>query len=76
MLKEGRPGLSEEQKVDMWRRWRRGESINDIAATLERTRTSIEACLVQQGGMARDNLDENSATIRMRRIPWPGDGRA
>jgi len=52
MLKEGRPGLSEEQKVDMWRRWRRGESINDIAAIMRRSRTSIEASLVQNGGIA------------------------
>lgn len=52
MLKEGRPGLSEEQKVDMWQQWRRGETINDISASLGRTRSSIEASLVQCGGIA------------------------
>lgn len=52
MLKEGRPGLSEEQKVEMWRQWRRGASVNNIAAALGRTRTSIQASLIQLGGIA------------------------
>jgi hypothetical protein len=37
MLKEGRPDRSEEQEVDMWRRWKAGYSIREICQALNST---------------------------------------
>lgn len=37
MLKEGRPELTEPQRVEMWRLWRAGRSMDDIADALELT---------------------------------------
>jgi hypothetical protein len=34
MPKEGRPGLTGEQKADMWRRWKAGYSIRPIEAVI------------------------------------------
>jgi hypothetical protein len=41
MLKEGRPGLTEEQKVDMSRRWKVGYSIREICQALKRNSSPV-----------------------------------
>lgn len=30
MLKEGRPGLTDAQKVELWRQWKAGHSMEEI----------------------------------------------
>jgi IS30 family transposase len=52
MLKEGRPGLTEEQKADMWRRWKAGYSIRDICLALKRNSSPIHQQLAIRGGIA------------------------
>jgi IS30 family transposase len=52
MIKEGRPGLTDAQRADMWRRWRAGLSSRDIAGALGRAQPSIWEHLVQRGGIA------------------------
>lgn len=52
MLKEGRPGLTEEQKADMWRRWKAGYSIRDICEALKRNSSPVHAQLAIRGGIA------------------------
>jgi Helix-turn-helix domain len=52
MLKEGRPGLTEEQKVDMWRRWRAGNSIREICQALKRNSSPVYQQLAIRGGIA------------------------
>ena len=37
MIKDGRPGLAEQQKADMWRRWKAGFSIREICEALKRS---------------------------------------
>jgi IS30 family transposase len=52
MLKEGRPGLTEEQKADMWRRWKAGYSIREICQVLKRNSSPVWAQLAKRGGIA------------------------
>src|SRR6202051_1883050 len=52
MLKEGRPGLTEEQKADMWRRWKAGYSIREICQVLKRNSGPVWAQLAIRGGIA------------------------
>ncbi len=48
----GRPGLSAMGKAEMWRRWKAGESISDIARALEKGPGSIFGSLRDHGGIA------------------------
>src|ERR1700736_271303 len=52
MLKEGRPGLTEEQKADMWRRWKAGYSIREICQALKRNSSPVHQQLSIRGGIA------------------------
>jgi IS30 family transposase len=52
MLKEGRPGLTEEQKADMWRRWKAGYSIREICQALKRNSSPVYQQLAIRGGIA------------------------
>ena len=47
-----RPRLSWTQRNELWQRWRRGESIVDIASALQRERTSIGDVVAHAGGIA------------------------
>src|SRR5688500_6673461 len=47
-----RPQLSWSQRNELWARWRRGESLVDIAALLQRHRTSIGDVVASAGGIA------------------------
>jgi IS30 family transposase len=44
--------LSWSQRNELWARWRRGESLTDIAAVLERHRTAIGDVVASAGGIA------------------------
>jgi IS30 family transposase len=52
MLKEGRPGLTDEQKADMWRRWKAGFSIREICQALKRNSSPVYQQLSIRGGIA------------------------
>jgi IS30 family transposase len=52
MLKEGRPGLTDEQKADMWRRWKAGYSIREICQALKRNSSPVYQQLAIRGGIA------------------------
>ncbi len=47
----GRPGLSASQKKELWERWKRGQSLNDIARALAKQRGSIHHVLTSSGGI-------------------------
>ncbi len=47
----GRPGLSASQKKQLWERWKRGQSMNDIARALAKHRGSIHFVLTSNGGI-------------------------
>jgi IS30 family transposase len=49
----GRRGrLSWSQRNELWRRWRAGESVVDIARALERERTGVGRLIAAEGGIA------------------------
>ena len=52
MIKDGRPGLAEEQKADMWRRWKAGYSIREICEALKRSSSPVYQQLAIRGGIA------------------------
>ena len=52
MAQVGRPGLSPRRKAELWKRWKAGESISDIARALEKNVGSIFGVLRLRGGIA------------------------
>jgi IS30 family transposase len=52
MAKIGRPGLSPEQKAELWERWKGGQCASDIARALARTKGAIHHVLAASGGIA------------------------
>ena len=60
MAQMGRPGLSSEQKHELWSLWKAGQSLNDIGRSLGKHAGSIFGVLRARGGIAP------SARIRSR----------
>ena len=52
MAQLGRPGMSGEQKAELWRRWKKGESLSDISRVLAKNPGSIHGVLASGGGIA------------------------
>jgi IS30 family transposase len=52
MAQMGRPGLSSEQKEELWKRWRSGQSLSDIGRALSKHAASVFGVLVSKGGIA------------------------
>jgi transposase, IS30 family len=50
MAQPGRLGITEVQKSELWRRWRKGESIHDISRALGQYRSTIRSTLKCHGG--------------------------
>lgn len=46
-----RPRLSVSQKAELWSRWKRGESLSEIARALDRVPGAIFQVVVQHGGI-------------------------
>jgi len=52
MAQMGRPGLSFEQKDELWKRWRAGQSLSDIGRAIGKHAASVFGVLVSKGGIA------------------------
>lgn len=52
MAQMGRPGLSLQQKEDLWQRWKAGHSLSDIGRALGKHAASIFGVLLSKGGIA------------------------
>lgn len=52
MAQMGRPGLSFEQKEELWKRWRAGQSLSDIGRAIGKHAASVFGVLVSKGGIA------------------------
>ncbi len=59
MTQTERRGISASQKQELWERWKRGQSMNDIARALAKKRGSIHFVLSTNGGI------QPSSTIRI-----------
>jgi IS30 family transposase len=51
MARRGRPGLSREQKCELWARWKAGECVSDIARALEVPGSRVHHVLSCTGGI-------------------------
>lgn len=51
-MRVGRPWMSWKQRNELWRRWRAGESLTEIAAALEREPARIYQIVEAEGGIA------------------------
>ena len=52
MARTGRPGLSVEQKRELWSRWKEGQSLSDIGRALGKHAGSVFGVLLAKGGIA------------------------
>lgn len=52
MARTGRPGISAEQKIELWQRWKAGDTLSDIGRALGKHAGSIFGVLVAKGGIA------------------------
>ena len=52
MPQMGRPGLSAQQKAELWARWKAGESLSDIGRALGKHAASVFGVLLAKGGIA------------------------
>ena len=52
MARTGRPGLSHEQKAELWRRWKAGETLSDIGRALGKHAASVFGVVAARGGFA------------------------
>ncbi|HET8710925.1 MAG TPA: IS30 family transposase, partial [Spongiibacteraceae bacterium] len=50
MTRLGRPGLSDNQKDEVWKRWRSGESLSDIGRSIGKHPASVFGVLKLSGG--------------------------
>ncbi len=51
MARMGRPGLSDAQKAELWRRWQDGQSLSDIGRALSKHAGSIHGVVSSNGGI-------------------------
>ncbi len=51
MAQMGRPGLSASQKLEVWRRWKSGQSHSDIGRALGKHPASIHGVITANGGI-------------------------
>lgn len=52
MARTGRPGLSHEQKIELWQRWKAGETLGDIGRALGKHAASVFGVVAAKGGFA------------------------
>jgi DNA-binding CsgD family transcriptional regulator len=58
-------GLSAEEQEELWRRWRRGESLRLIARRLSKRGPSVRAFVLQTGGVQRQPPRRNVRCLSM-----------
>src|SRR5450432_4937914 len=52
-MKQGRRfGLSAEQKLEMWRRWKSGQTLHEIGRAFGKEHSSIRCVVLRHGGIA------------------------
>jgi IS30 family transposase len=65
MAKTGRAGLSHEQKAQLWARWKAGDSVSDIARSLEVAGSRIHDVLAFTGGIVPVKHKRASRALRL-----------
>ncbi|MFI2379070.1 helix-turn-helix domain-containing protein [Streptomyces sp. NPDC018964] len=65
MARPGRPGMSDEMKADLWRRWRAGESISVISRQIGKPPGSVFTVLKHHGGIAPESRRTRAGSLTM-----------
>ena len=66
MIEQKPRGLSAEQKAELWKRWKAGQSLNEIGRALGKDHVVVHFVLARLGGIAPPSRR------RSRRVkPWP-----
>jgi len=66
MAQVGRPGLSAEQKRDLWQRWKAGQSLSEIGRALEKHAGSIHGVVAANGGFVPRARRRRSSALTLR----------
>ncbi|HET6554313.1 MAG TPA: IS30 family transposase [Dyella sp.] len=61
----GRPGLSDSQKKELWRRWKDGQTLSEIGVALCRQAGSIHGVLSLRGGIAPIDRRRSALTLTL-----------
>jgi Helix-turn-helix domain len=65
MARTGRPGLSHEQKAELWRRWKAGETLSDIGRALGKHAASVFGVVAAKGGFAPVGRSRRSGSLSL-----------
>ena len=65
MARTGRPGLSGEQKRELWTRWKQGQSLSDIGRALGKHAASVLGVVAAKGGIAPAARTRSQAALTM-----------
>ena len=65
MAQASRPGLTAEQKREMWSRWKAGQSLSEIGRALGKERGSIHRMVASNGGYAPTTRRRSSRVLSM-----------
>jgi IS30 family transposase len=65
MAQGKRDRLSAEQRIEMWRRWKSGESLHEIGRAFGKGRGSIRFLLTQRGGIVPDARRRSLRTLTL-----------
>ena len=57
-------GLSAEQKVDVWRRWKAGQTLHEIGRAFGKEHSSIRCLVSRQGGLLQPSGGVRSSRSR------------
>lgn len=65
MARMGRPGLSDQEKSELWRRWQAGQSLTDIGLALGKHAGSIHGVISLKGGIAPCDRKRSSTQLTL-----------
>ncbi len=65
MARMGRPGLSDQEKSELWRRWQAGQSLSEIGAALGKHAGSIHGVISLKGGIAPSARKRSSTHLTL-----------
>ena len=65
MARTGRPGLSHEQKVELWRRWKAGEKLSDIGRAFGKHAASVFGVVASKSGFAPVARSRRSGSLSL-----------
>ena len=65
MARIGRPGMSDPQKRELWKRWKAGESISEISRALHKPPASVFTVLKTTGGFVPPARKRRAGTLTL-----------